>query len=230
MVLCMQCSSAGPIYVLSQRPTRALRAGSNGRRRPDIKSNQPTEYNKTQCAPGARALHPDLAAALLTQPCARAQARPVDVPRCRHAKATRPKKVSGRLALLPHARASKACGNALRRACQVWRGSKLCDFAFVTTHLLERTRCVLRARLPHARRASRGSHTPTSSPPQMIDQAASACRALHSSHRARLSVVEIARDCGRSTRRGRPRLQAPHQRIGWGGCDAGTLCGRPRAA
>ena len=90
----------------------------------------------------------------------------MDVPRCRHAKAPRPKKVSGRIALLPHARASNPCGNALRRACQVWRGSKLCDFAFVTTHLLERTRCVLRARLPHARRASRGSRPRTSIPPQ----------------------------------------------------------------
>ena len=161
------CSALRLAPYMCSRKGRRVRSGrgamAGGGR---IKSLTNRIQKDRQCAPGARALHPDLAAALLTQTCARAQARPVDVPRCRHAKATRPKKVSGRLALLPHARASKLCGNALRRACQVWRGSKLCDFAFVTTHLLERTRCVLRARLPHARRASRGSRPPASIPPQ----------------------------------------------------------------
>ena len=180
MVLCMQCSSAGPIYVLSQRPTRALRAGSNGRRRPDIKFNQPNTKRPTMCA--WRTGAPSRPRGGPADPTMRTRAGSNDGRAKMSTRVgTRPKKVSGCLALLPHARASKPCGNALRRACQVWRGSKLCDFAFVTTHLLERTRCVLRARLPHARRASRGSHTPTSSPPQMIDQAASACRALHSS-------------------------------------------------
>ena len=117
-------------------------------------------------------------------------------------KSTQPKKVSGRVALLPHARASKLFAFVFARACQVWRGSKLCDFALMATHLLERTRCVLRARLPRACCASRGSRPPASMPPQ-IDKARLVGRHV------RLAVDALPVAAGR-VRAARPRPARAH--------------------